>query len=61
MAANIESAHAGMLWKHTEMRTMSCETRRARKLVLSTIATLGNYEYSFNWYFFQVSVQLLLS
>ena len=43
-----------MLWKHTEMRTMSCETRRARRLVLSSIATLGNYEYSFNWHFYQV-------
>lgn len=39
----IHEEDAGMLWKHTEMRSMQCETRRARRLVFSTIATLGNY------------------
>ena len=34
---------AGMLWKHTETRTAHCEQRRGRRLVLSSICTLGNY------------------
>lgn len=45
---------AGLLWKHTEHRTAHCEQRRARRLVLSSICTLGNYDYSMNWYFYQV-------
>ena len=45
---------AGMLWKHTEQRTKQCEQRRGRRLVLSSICTLGNYEYGFNWYFYMV-------
>ena len=47
---------SGMLWKHTEMRTGHVEQRRGRRLVLSSICTLGNYEYGFNWYFQQVRV-----
>ena len=27
--------------------------RRSRRLVISSIATLGNYEYGFYWYFYQ--------
>ena len=34
---------AGLLWKHTELRTGHCEQRRGRRLVLSSICTLGNY------------------
>lgn len=39
----------GMLWKHTDYMTMDVETRRSRKLVISSIATVGNYEYGFFW------------
>ena len=27
--------------------------RRSRRLVVSSIATVGNYEYGFYWYFYQ--------
>lgn len=48
----IHEEDAGLLWKHTDFRTERGEVRRARKLVVSTIATVGNYEYAFYWYFF---------
>ena len=43
----------GILWKHTDWRTGYTEVRRSRRLVVSTIATVGNYEYGFYWYFYQ--------
>jgi primary-amine oxidase len=43
----------GVLWKHVDYLTNKNESRRARQLVLSIIATLGNYEYGFNWVFHQ--------
>ncbi len=36
-------------WKHTDFRTGKAEVRRNRKLVVSLIATVGNYEYGFYW------------
>ena len=52
---------AGTLWKHTEYRTGHSEVRRSRRLVLSFIATIANYEYGFYWYFYQVLASLLPS
>src|SRR5262249_18296437 len=43
----------GILWKHYDLGTGHNETRRARELVLSWIATVGNYDYGFNWIFHQ--------
>jgi primary-amine oxidase len=43
----------GILWKHTNFRTGDVEVRRSRRLVVSSIATVGNYEYGFFWYFYQ--------
>lgn len=43
----------GLLWKHVDWRTGYTETRRSRRLVVSFIATVGNYEYGFFWYFYQ--------
>ncbi len=43
----------GLLWKHSDYVTNKNESRRARQLVLSSIATIGNYEYGFNWVFHQ--------
>ena len=49
----------GILWKHTDWRTGQVEVRRSRRLVISSIATVGNYEYGFFWYFYQDgSIQL---
>ncbi len=43
----------GLLWKHFDMRTEGTEVRRSRRLVISFIATVANYEYGFFWYFYQ--------
>ncbi len=43
----------GVLWKHTDWRTGQSEVRRSRRLSVSFIATVGNYEYGFYWYFYQ--------
>jgi len=42
-----------ILWKHVEYRTGHSEVRRARRLVISFIATVVNYEYGFYFYFNQ--------
>ena len=43
----------GILWKHHDLFTGRTEVRRKRRLVVSSIATVGNYEYGFYWYFYQ--------
>jgi primary-amine oxidase len=43
----------GILWKHTDWRLDEVEVRRSRRLVISFIATVDNYEYGFFWYFYQ--------
>ena len=42
----------GILWKHVDMVSNRTEVRRSRRLVVSSIATVGNYEYGFYWYFY---------
>jgi primary-amine oxidase len=42
----------GILWKHTDMVSGRAEVRRSRRLVVSCISTVGNYEYGFYWYFY---------
>ena len=42
----------GILWKHVDARHRVSETRRSRRMVVSSIATVGNYEYGFFWYFY---------
>jgi len=43
----------GILWKHADLVSGRTEVRRSRRLVVSSIATVGNYEYGFYWYFYQ--------
>ena len=43
----------GILWKHDDYDSHTNESRRAHELVLSSIATIGNYDYGFNWVFHQ--------
>lgn len=43
----------GLAWKHFDVRTGRVEVRRARKLVISSISTIGNYEYASYWYLHQ--------
>ncbi|HEY2674170.1 MAG TPA: primary-amine oxidase [Rugosimonospora sp.] len=42
----------GVLWKHTDIFSGSAQTRRARRLVISFFATVGNYDYGFYWYLY---------
>jgi primary-amine oxidase len=39
----------GILWKHTEPGAAS-DSRRGRRLVISSTSTIGNYDYGFFWY-----------
>ncbi|HEY5080101.1 MAG TPA: primary-amine oxidase, partial [Opitutaceae bacterium] len=43
----------GILWKHTDRRLNTPEVRRSRRLVISSIGTVENYEYGFFWYLYQ--------
>jgi primary-amine oxidase len=43
----------GMLWKHTDWRINQSEVRRSRRLAVSLVATVGNYDYGYYWYFYQ--------
>jgi len=43
----------GILWKHVDARSGRSEVRRSRRLVVSSIATVGNYDYGFFWYLYQ--------
>ncbi|KAF3959613.1 hypothetical protein CMV_015593 [Castanea mollissima] len=43
----------GLLWKHHDWRTGLAEVRRSRRLTVSFICTVANYEYGFFWHFYQ--------
>ncbi|HEY1348617.1 MAG TPA: primary-amine oxidase [Ktedonobacteraceae bacterium] len=46
----------GILWKHLEYNedgSTRMQVRRSRRLVISSISTVGNYEYGFYWYLYQ--------
>ncbi len=43
----------GILWKHTDRRLGVPEVRRSRRLVISSVSTVENYEYGFFWYLYQ--------
>ena len=54
----------GILWKHQDWVTGKTEVRRSRRLVVSAIHTVGNYEYGLFWYFHQdgtISVEVKLT
>lgn len=42
----------GIAWKHTDFRTGAVQVRRRRRMVISTIVTVGNYEYGYFWYLY---------
>ena len=44
---------AGVLWKHQDFFSGTSEVRRSRRLVLSSWAAIGNYDYGFFWYLYQ--------
>ena len=51
-AVCIHEEDHGILWKHQDLLAGRTEVRRSRRLVISSIATVGNYEYGFYWYFY---------
>ncbi len=55
-AVSLYERDGGVLWKHVDYTTfpfLHNESRRARQLVLSWFANVGNYEYGFDWVFHQ--------
>jgi primary-amine oxidase len=42
----------GIGWKHVDLHTGHTDVRRSRRLVVSFVATVGNYEYGFFWYLY---------
>ena len=51
-AVCIHEEDVGIGWKHVDLVAGASEVRRARRLVVSSIATAGNYDYGFFWYFY---------
>src|SRR5258708_18452868 len=43
----------GLLWKHIDWRTNKTEARRSRRLVISFLSTIVNYDYAFSCYLYQ--------
>lgn len=67
-AITLYERDGGVLWRHfdfdTRDNTTRIESRRARELVLSIFATVGNYDYGFNWVFHQdgsLQMEILLT
>jgi primary-amine oxidase len=46
----VHEEDTGILWKHFDWRSGATDVRRGRRLVISSIATVGNYEYGLYWY-----------
>ncbi|MEM8769251.1 MAG: primary-amine oxidase [Pseudomonadota bacterium] len=42
----------GIQWKHYDSESKVSEVRRSRRLVISSIFTIGNYDYGFYWYLY---------
>jgi primary-amine oxidase len=42
----------GILWKHVDLHGGTSEVRRSRRLAVSFVSTVGNYEYGFFWYLY---------
>ncbi|MDA2926398.1 primary-amine oxidase [Acidobacteria bacterium AH-259-G07] len=53
IACLFERYDGSMAWRHNDARANHTESRRRRDLVLRMIATLGNYDYVFDWVFQQ--------
>ena len=42
----------GIQWKHYDAELQRSEVRRSRRLVVSSIFSIGNYDYGFYWYLY---------
>jgi primary-amine oxidase len=49
-AVCVHEEDTGIAWKHTQHLNGSVEVRRGRRLVVSSLSTVGNYDYGFFWY-----------
>jgi primary-amine oxidase len=49
----IHEEDSGVLWRHVDWRDGRGEVRRGRRLVVSSFAAIGNYDYGFFWYLHQ--------
>ncbi len=49
----VHEEDTGILWKHHDFLSGRTEVRRRRRLAVSSIATVGNYDYGFYWYLYQ--------
>jgi primary-amine oxidase len=47
----VHEEDTGILWKHWDFRADRTELRRGRRLVISCVNTVGNYEYAQYWTF----------
>jgi primary-amine oxidase len=57
----VREEDSGILWKHVDYRTGKGVVTRSHRLVISFIATVGNYDYIFLYQFYQDgSIQILL-
>lgn len=52
-AVAVYERDSGLLWQHFDSVTGETEGRRGRELVMTSISTIGNYDYAFNWIFGQ--------
>lgn len=52
-AVCLHEEDAGTLHKHTEYRTGKAVVARSRRLVISFVVTVVNYEYAYYWSFYQ--------
>jgi primary-amine oxidase len=53
VACLFERSDGAIAWRHWDFITNQTESRAARELVLRWIATVGNYDYIFDWTFQQ--------
>ena len=51
-AVCIHEEDDGVLWRHADWRSELVHVRRSRRLVVSSWANVGNYDYGFFWYFY---------
>ena len=48
----VHEEDSGIAWKHTDFRT-GYAGPAMRRMVISSIVTVGNYEYAYYWYLYQ--------
>ena len=51
-AVCIHEEDYGIQWKHYDSENQISEVRRSRRLVISSIFTIGNYDYGIYWYLY---------